>query len=42
MSNFQANYELILKELQNLRFDNNCYFKTDNIKTVSFIIGCVK
>ena len=27
MSNFEANYELILKELHKLEFDNNCYFK---------------
>jgi len=32
MSNFEANYELILKELQKIVFDNNFYFKPINPK----------
>lgn len=27
MSNFEANYKLILNELQKLEFSDNCYFK---------------
>ena len=36
MNNFEANYKLILEQLQKLNFDTNCYFKPIQPKLSDF------